>query len=174
MKIKIIILFIFLINSFTVQNSYIPMKEYNLFEIEKVIFYKNIKNKPFSEELLRQCLYYEQVKYPEVVILQAILETGFYKSDIFLNGNNLFGMKYPKYRSTVAIGTYKGHSQYEHWSDSVIDYKIWQEWYLSLGWRIDIQQDYTFYMLFLKEMGYAEDPLYIPKLIKLKANKDIT
>ena len=177
MRFRILFIIIFFIHSLPIQNSIRVFDDYDIFQIEKYLFYRKVMNEPFSEELFIKSMYYENIKYPEVVLLQAQLETGFYKSDIFLNGNNLFGMKYPKFRNTVAIGTYKGHSQYEHWIDSVRDYKLWQEWYLSLGWRIDITQDYTFYMLFLKEIGYAEDPRYLHKLIWLNnfnANKHVT
>ena len=137
------------------------------FQMERNFFYYEVRTKPFSVELLKKAMEYERIKYADVVLLQSQLETGFYTSDIFLNGNNLFGMKYPKYRRTIATGTYKGHSQYNHWSDSVIDYAIWQEWYLSLGWRIAQEIDDTFYLVFLDCVKYAEDPRYIPKLVEL-------
>lgn len=134
---------------------------------EKALFYYEVRNLPFSEELLQKCLDYEGVKYQDIVMLQSRLETGHYTSDIFLNGNNLFGMRYPNRRPTVATGVYNEHAQYAHWSDSVIDYALWQKYYLSRGYRIGGGEDNDFYLIFLKCVRYAEDPRYVPKLVEM-------
>lgn len=134
---------------------------------ERYLFYFEIRNQPFSEELLKKCLEYEEVMYQDIVILQSRLETGYYTSDIFKNGNNLFGMRYPGRRPTVATGIYKEHAQYAHWSDSVIDYALWQKYYLSRGYRLEGEIDSDFYLVFLNCIPYAEDPRYISKLVTL-------
>jgi flagellum-specific peptidoglycan hydrolase FlgJ len=113
------------------------------------------------------------VKYPDIVLLQSQLETGHYTSDIFLNGNNLFGMKYPSHRPTVATGSYKEHAKYAHWSDSVIDYTLWQKYYQSRGYRLEGEIDSDFYLVFLKCIPYAEDPRYVTKLVAL-SHMDVT
>lgn len=164
---------IFFLNSHQVPGGKPVMTEEMRYRIEKDLFYFNIRQVPFSEELLIKALEYENVRYRDVVLLQSRLETGYYTSDIFLNGNNLFGMKYPSRRPTVAIGIYKGHSQYAHWSDSVIDYAMWQQWFIQRGYRIDEEKDDAFYMVFLNIIPYAEDRQYIPKLVKL-SQADIT
>jgi len=151
----------------SIPGGYLPTTEARKFQAEKMAYYYTIMDLPFSEDLLKKVIEYERIRYPDVVLLQAQLETGFYTSDIFNNGKNCFGMKFPKYRPTVSIGTYSGHAQYLHWMDSVIDYKIWQDWYLSKGWNIDNKSDKSFYMVFLDCIKYAEDPLYIPKLVRL-------
>jgi flagellum-specific peptidoglycan hydrolase FlgJ len=143
------------------------------FHSERAFFYYQIRHLPFSEDLLKKCLQYEGINYPEIVILQSRLETGNYSSDIFLNGNNLFGMKYPGHRSTVAAGIYKEHAKYTHWSDSVMDYALWQKYYLSRGYRIGGGDDNNFYLVFLKSIPYAEDPRYISKLVKM-SQRDMT
>ncbi len=63
---------------------------------------------------------------PDIAIAQSLLETGHFKSEIFKNNNNLFGMKHPKVRKTFSTGTKNGHASYSSWKDSVRDYKIWQ------------------------------------------------
>jgi len=108
-----------------------------------------------------------------MVLLQSQLETGYYTSDIFLNGNNCFGMRFPNRRPTVATGTYKEHARYSHWSDSVIDYGLWQNWYLSRGYRIEGSNDDAFYLVFLKCVHYATDPRYVSKLVEM-SQKDLT
>jgi uncharacterized FlgJ-related protein len=66
------------------------------------------------------------IKYIDIMVAQSRIETGWYKSKIFIHNNNLFGMKLPKRRSTTAIGSNRGHAQYTSWQQSVVDYKIWQ------------------------------------------------
>lgn len=143
------------------------MTEGMKYQAEKSLFYFQIRYEPFSEELLIKCLEYEGVLYQDIAILQSRLETGYFKSDIFLNGNNLFGMRYPSRRPTVATGIYKEHAKYAHWSDSVIDYALWQKYYLSRGYRLEGEIDRDFYLVFLKCIPYAEDPRYVPKLVKM-------
>lgn len=170
----LLICIVFFLSVESISNGCVYTSAYTRFQLQKEIFYLQIKNKPFSEELLKKVIWYERIQYPKVVLLQAQLETGFYTSDVFLNGHNCFGMKHPKCRQTIATGTYQGHSQYNDWIDSVIDYKIWQTWFLSLGYRINAKEDDAFYLMFLHYVKYAEDPNYISKLIKLSTYKYVT
>ncbi|HPI82881.1 MAG TPA: glucosaminidase domain-containing protein [Candidatus Paceibacterota bacterium] len=170
---RIIFLLLLSLISIIAPSGYLQNTPERKFQAEKMAYYISIRDLPFSPDLLKKVIQYEGILYPDVVLLQSQLETGFYTSDIFNNGKNLFGMKFPKYRPTVASGTYSGHAQYNHWIDSVIDYKIWQDWYITKGWRISIPADNAFYMVFLDCIKYAEDPHYIPKLINL-ASRDMT
>lgn len=158
---------LFLLNSFLVPGGRPVMTEGMKYQDERSLFYFQIKHEPFSEELLKKCLEYEGVLYQDIVILQSHLETGYFTSDIFVNGNNLFGMKYPLRRPTVATGIYKEHAQYAHWSDSVIDYAMWQKYYLSRGYKLEDELDSDFYLVILRSIPYAEDPRYISKLVRL-------
>lgn len=76
-------------------------------------------------------LYFEilnhDIKHPDIVFAQAILESGFMSSQIFVENNNLFGMRFPERRETIAIGENKGYSVYNCWIDSVNDYKLFQD-----------------------------------------------
>jgi len=163
----------FFLNSFTVPGGSPAMTEDMEHRAEKSLFYFQVRHLPFSEDLLIKCLEYEGIRYQDVVLLQSRLETGYYTSDIFLNGNNLFGMRYPERRPTVATGVYKEHASYAHWSDSVIDYALWQEYYISRGYRIGEGEDSDFYLLVLKSIPYAEDKRYVSKLVTLSGG-DIT
>jgi hypothetical protein len=158
---------IFLLNTYMVPGGSPVMTEEMKLRNERGLFYFEIRFQPFSEDLLKKCLEYEGVLYQDIAILQSRLETGYYTSDLFLNGNNLFGMRFPVHRPTVATGIYKGHAQYAHWSDSVIDYALWQKYYLSRGYRLEGEIDSAFYLVFLKCIPYAEDPRYVPKLVKM-------
>jgi hypothetical protein len=169
----ILVALVSMLGSFRAPGGELIMTEEMRFQAERGLFYYQIKDQPFSEDLLKKAIYYERIKYQDIVLLQSQLETGHYTSDIFLNGHNLFGMKYPERRPTVATGTYKEHAKYAHWSDSVIDYALWQEWYLSLGYRIGDGDDSALYLVFLKSIPYARDPRYVPKLVEM-SQRDMT
>jgi uncharacterized FlgJ-related protein len=82
------------------------------------------------EEINNNWLYSEikeqGIKFPDLVFAQAILETGHFKSTVFRDNNNLFGMRLPKVRKTTAIGKKRGYAVYSDWIMSVQDYKLWQ------------------------------------------------
>lgn len=67
------------------------------------------------------------IKFPDIVLAQAVLESGHFISKIAKQNNNLFGMRMPKIRETTAIGQRYGYARYYSWKDSVKDYKLWQE-----------------------------------------------
>mgnify|MGYP002389216656 FL=1 len=169
----VLICLVFILSSYKVPGGEPVMTEELRFQSERALFNYQIKDEPFSEDLLLKCLYYEGIKYQDIVLLQSQLETGHYTSDIFLNGNNLFGMKYPNRRPTVATGIYKEHAKYAHWSDSVVDYAMWQEYYLSRGYRLEGEIDDDFYLIILKSIPYAEDSRYVPKLVEM-SQRDMT
>lgn len=104
------------------------------------------------QEGLMEALEYYEVKHPQIVYVQAVLETGHFKSDLCLNGNNLFGL----YNS-------KKHRYYtfDHWKDCIIAYKEMIQYKYKDG---------DDYLNFLKEIGYAEDSEYICKLKELIKN----
>jgi len=129
------------------------------FEAKKYIFYQDIFKLPFSPELLKQALIYENIIAPEIAFQQAVHETGNFTSELFKEGANLFGMRPPKVRDTYCIGQFNYHATYQHWIYSVRDYKLWQEYYAGKGY------DLTDYYSFLIQVGYAVDPNYL-NLIK--------
>lgn len=81
------------------------------------------------------------------VMAQAVLETGNFKSRVCREYNNLFGL----YDSR-----HKDYFRFEKWEDSVV------------GYQKMIQRRYKGgnYLRFLKQIRYAEDPKYIPKIAK--------
>ena len=98
---------------------------------------------PFSEENLAFKLDGLDVRYPEVVMAQAKLETGNYRSKLFVKNNNLFGFR-----------SKKGYLKYKSWEDSVEDYKRWQTKHYRGG----------DYFCFLERVGYAEDSNYVKRV----------
>jgi flagellum-specific peptidoglycan hydrolase FlgJ len=67
------------------------------------------------------------VKFPDIVLAQTILESGNFSSKVAKQNNNLFGMRMPKVRETTAIGQRYGYARYYNWKESIKDYKLWQE-----------------------------------------------
>jgi hypothetical protein len=111
----------------------------------------------FSEDNLQVLLERLNVRFPEIVMAQARLETGHFSSRIYLENNNLFGMKQAYRRPSTCKGIKHGHCYYDDWLDSVIDYALYQKVFLSHV------QSHDEYLGFLGE-SYAQDPRYTKKL----------
>lgn len=88
------------------------------------------------------------IKYPKIVLAQAILETGWFKSPVCRNKHNLFGLTNPR------TGKYY---EFNHWTESVRAY------YSKVQYRYKGGN----YLLWLKKIGYAEDPGYIRAVIRV-------
>lgn len=121
-------------------------------------YYINNNNDAFSEDAFKNYLKKIKIKFPEIVIAQAKLETDNFKSDIFKIGNNLFGMKPAYQRTTTWSYIYKGHAAYVNWKESVLDYALFQEKYFK---NIKTKEEYFKNLL---KQSYAEDPFYVFKL----------
>ena len=85
----------------------------------------------FSEKALVTLMKELKIKYPEVALSQARLETGNFTSAIFKENHNLFGMKMAELRPTSAIGINRGHASYSNWKESVVDYALFQSFIIS-------------------------------------------
>lgn len=101
------------------------------------------------------------IKHPDIVLAQAILESGYLTSQVFIENNNLFGMRFPERRPTVALSENRGYSVYDCWTDSVKDYKLFQDFLFR---RKEKNRDEYFDYL---NRIYAEDPNYVPFLKKV-------
>ncbi|MBD5457009.1 MAG: glucosaminidase domain-containing protein [Lachnospiraceae bacterium] len=88
------------------------------------------------------------IKYPKIVLAQAILETGWFKSAVCRNKNNLFGLTNPRTKT---------YYEFDHWTESVTAY------------RTKVQYKYKGgnYLLWLRDIGYAEDKGYIQAVIRV-------
>jgi uncharacterized FlgJ-related protein len=119
--------------------------------------YKQLPDIITEEKLLS---YIKQLKiaHPKIVITQAKLESGNFKSSIFKSNRNIFGMRFPEKRKTTAIGVNKNHSVYSSWRKSVEDYKIWQDTYAK---KYKTKRQYLKYLAL-----YAEDKNYVSKIQK--------
>ena len=125
---------------------------------ERSIIIKNID--PFKIDELKGYLIDLNIKFPDIVYAQARLETNGFKSKIFRENNNLFGMKASTRRSSTNKGEQHGHAYYDSWRESVLDFALWQCRYLN---NISTKEQYFRYL----KANYAEDPNYIDKLKKM-------
>lgn len=106
-------------------------------------------------DTLRKTLKRMNVAHVDLVIAQAILETGNFTSPIFMENNNLFGMRVPIHRPHVVIGERRGHAVYAGWRESMEDYALYQAWC-----RRGVSED-DYYKLF---RHYAEAKTYASKI----------
>lgn len=97
--------------------------------------------------MLMDDLIYYNVREPEIVLRQAVWETGWFKSTVCKKYKNLFGFR-----------TTNGYLRFNTWQNSVIYYKKWQTKHYKEG----------DYYQFLIDIGYAEDSLYTDHLKSLK------
>lgn len=102
-------------------------------------------------ELLKDACEYYKLKHIDIVIAQAILETGYFRSNICKTKNNLFGL----YNSSK-----NEYFSFNHWSESVEAYKTMVQYKYKEG-------DYYHW---LDSIGYATDTHYINKLKTLNKN----
>lgn len=106
------------------------------------------------QEGLMEALEYYEVKHPQIVYAQAVLETGHFKSDLCLNDNNLFGLYDSK--------KHRYHT-FDHWTESVVAYLDYVQH------RYKPPNDYY---KFLLDIGYAKDPHYINKVKEIVKQND--
>jgi uncharacterized FlgJ-related protein len=133
----------------------------NIKTIVKEVICEDINNPLyFSETNLVNKMKEINIKFPHIVLAQAQLETGNFKSKIFKHNNNMFGMKEAKSRVKLSLGTKNGHAHYATWIESLYDYAFYQCRYLG---KINNETDYFNYL----SKTYAEDPNYISKLKKM-------
>ena len=88
------------------------------------------------------------ILYPKIVLAQAILETGWFRSSVCRNKHNLFGLTNPH------TGKYY---EFNHWTESVRAYHT----------KVQYKYKGGNYLLWRDEIGYAEDPNYIMAIISI-------
>ena len=111
-----------------------------------------IKNDTLSKENVFSEILKNEIRFSDIVLRQAILETGHFKSHNCLHRNNLFGMK----GGENTPDNPEGYKIYDSWQESVTAYKEWQD----KRWS----DHYSDYYIFLESVCYAESPDYINKL----------
>lgn len=110
------------------------------------------KSENHLPELTIPNLYKEIIRngilYPKIVLAQAILETGWFRSSVCRNKHNLFGLTNPR------TGKYY---EFNHWTESVRAYYT----------KVQYKYKGGNYLLWLDEIGYAEDSDYVLVITKI-------
>ena len=127
----------FLWHYYTVSESLKDKKE-----SEKICVKWRTEHFKLTNENLYNELIAQEIDYPEIVLAQAILETGNYTSYSCRERNNLFGLR-------KRDGSYM---TFDHWTNSVHAYKKYIQKYKTVPEN---------YYKFLDDLGYAEDSIYV-------------
>ena len=69
-------------------------------------------------------------EYPEIVKAQALIESGNFKSEVFLHNLNPYGMRLPLQRITTAKGSNLNHAVYESVEQATLDRLLFETKYL--------------------------------------------
>lgn len=96
------------------------------------------------------------IKHPKIVLAQAILETGWFRSPLCRNRHNLFGLTNPQ------TGKYY---EFNHWTESVRAYYTKVQYRYSQ--KNQINSSDVDYLKWLRDIGYAEDPRYIQAVVQV-------
>lgn len=96
------------------------------------------------------------IRHPKIVLAQAILETGWFRSPLCRNRHNLFGLTNPK------TGKYY---EFNHWTESVRAYYTKVQYRYSQKNRINSSD--VDYLMWLRDLPYATDKNYIKSVISI-------
>jgi len=118
----------------------------------KIINLQKEKDK-FSRERFIEELKDKNLKFPYIVMAQAIVESGMGKSLLFKQNNNLFGMRLAKSRLIPNAESKYGYASYKKWQDCVLDMAYFQASYLN---GVNTEEEYLLYL----GSNYAEASKY--------------
>ena len=149
-----------------------PQVDSNIVDINiasaKRIFQEMIfKESSLTVQLLYEALVFNGIQNPEIVVKQAIVETGNFKSKIFRETNNPFGMHLASSRKSITTefvygdyydGQFHKMAKFNSWYDAVLDFKYWQDFWL----KEELTEEQ--YYVFLRTLPYAADPRYVYKV----------
>jgi len=117
--------------------------------------YDELVNAEFNEDNLRRLLELLEVDHIDIVMNQARLESAWFTSRVFREGNNIFGMHYPRVRDSYAYEYMiadggRRVAKYRSWIASVLDYLLLVDYYKELGYSTNE------YYTFLEDINYCE------------------
>lgn len=127
----------------TSQKQAVPIKGKQTFSKPKQFHLPELTIPNLYQEIIRN-----GILHPRIVLAQAILETGWFRSPLCRNRHNLFGLTNPK------TGKYY---EFNHWTESVRAYYT----------KVQYKYKGGNYLLWLRDIGYAEDPRYVREVIKV-------
>lgn len=114
-------------SSILVQAKTTQQKTFN--QDRYIAFAQKFKQRSFNRENFKDAL--KETGLPtqhlNEIFKHAQRESGNFKSKIFRDQNNAFGMRLAKRRKTLANDRKRGYAVYGEWYDSVYDYWLWYE-----------------------------------------------
>ena len=119
--------------------KYIENEKKEFIESEQTI--NLITNNSFSDSTFVNYIKHHSFKYPEIIIAQAYIESTHFTSPVWNENNNMFGMRLPQSRFTLAIGENLKHAVYKNWKDCVKDRLIYEALYLH---KLNREQYYAY------------------------------
>ena len=117
---------------------------------KKYCRYPSGKLEGLTIESLYQEILKNNIKHPKIVLAQAILETGWFRSSVCRKKGNLFGLRNPRTHD---------YYNFNDWRESVKAY------YDKVQYRYKNKNEN--YLLWLKKIGYAEDKGYIEAVMRV-------
>lgn len=137
----------------------------NIQIVNRIVHHKTtdtvlVHGQPFNEKALIELIKDCNLKYPHIVLAQAKIESGNFKSNIFRQNNNMFGMRRARMRVTSAQSEKDTFAYYRDWMDCVYDYAMYQT---SIMCDVNSEEEY------LNKLGekYAQDSSYVPAIKSL-------
>lgn len=127
----------------TSQKQAIPINGKQAFSKSKQSHLPELTIPNLYQEIIRN-----GIQHPRIVLAQAILETGWFRSPLCRNRHNLFGLTNPK------TGKYY---EFNHWTESVRAYYT----------KVQYKYKGGNYLMWLHKIGYAEDPRYVREVIHI-------
>ena len=125
--------------------------------------YSEKKNDSLDKSSLKKFIEDANLRFPEVVYAQCLIESGNLKSNLSKSNNNLLGMKHPGQRATASKGDVNGYAHFDNWRMCILDYAIWQT---KFARNCSTREEY----LDLLSRVYASDKNYIRKIMVLIDN----
>lgn len=162
-----IVLIIFIIGAVTgvAVIQLLPNKKVDT--LEKQLAKENCLENKIDIDCFKSSIEKHKIKFSHIVMAQAVLESSNFKSQVFKNNLNCFGMRVAAQRFTFAINShdYGAYAKYESVEDCILDYKAFQ-----IQNALFITTDSEYFKLL--SSIYAQDDNYISKLKQIiKKNK---
>jgi len=129
--VKILLVIIGLLLCTFAIGRYMQFKALDKYEKQLIVLNLEKEKNKFTEEKFVELIKELNMKFPHIVYAQARIESGNFKSAVFRQNNNLFGMREARVRVNTAKGTNLNHAYYDNWKESVYDYAFYQCRYMS-------------------------------------------
>ena len=104
------------------------------------------------------------IKVAAFFAAQSALETGWFKSDVYHQCNNLFGMRMPKSRITLAEGSKLNHAFYNVVYDSFVDYLLWLT---AFGFNQSDLKDFSRFVAKFSKSPYNSSNKYVATILEI-------